>query len=489
MRKWVFACVGLVLLSAGGYYGYQSFFTKEKVFAAPLQTATVTRGDLSVKVSGSGTVSVVNSKAVKANEAGKLMPLLIKEGDMIEKGQLIASYEPPDVDDNISKLDTEYQKQELQLEQLKKKFLEAGSDGGREDAALEIEKLNLEMQSNRESVAELEKQKQDVITITAPISGKVTAIDISTDGQRVQEGTAICTITDYNHLQTVIQVDELDIPKVKTGQPATIHLDALEELQLEGEVVKIADEGSPSNGVSLFNVTIAFPAQEGVRVGMTTSADIMVESKENVLLIPIEAVQERGGQTFVMVSNEEGEAGEGPDGSSFPAAGQRPDGSSLPAGGERPNGTSFPGAPSAAGDSEGAGGADTGNTDNSRIERGNEPRPERGAGQGMGQGTGQGAPRSGQRMPGNAGGSAGQGNSGTMRIVTIGSANDTYIEIVDGLQENEKVILPAVMSSSMEQMRMPGNMGGFGGFGGGIGGGTRVPAGTGGPNGGGGFSR
>ncbi|CAH0121589.1 Multidrug resistance protein MdtA [Paenibacillus sp. CECT 9249] len=424
MKKWMIACVGLCLVAASGYFGYQYFFKKEEVSAAPVQTATVQRGDLAVKVSGSGTVSVVNSVNVKAEEAGTLLPLKVKEGDTVEKGQIIATYEAPDVESEVSKLESEYQKQKLQMEQLQKKFMEAGDEGGREDAAFEIEKLKLEMRNNRDSAADLEQQAKEVVGIAAPIAGKVTAVSVREGGGRVQEGADIVTITDYENLQTVIQVDELDIPKVKIGQTATIHLDALQDVEIQGKVSKIADEGSASNGVSLFDVTIAFQTQEGVRAGMTTSAELLVESKENVLLVPVEAVQERGGQTFVMLADASGSAPADPV--------ERTEGAASPV---RPN--------SGAGNGEQF-------ARRSNASSGNEAeRRERLQNWAAG--------REGQRPQGTA---QSQGGTGMMRPVTVGSANEEFIEIVDGLKEGEKVILPAVASSSA-QTRMPAGMGGF----------------------------
>lgn len=82
------------------------------------------------------------------------------------------------------------------------------------------------MASNNKSLAELKEEQNKVVNVTAPMSGKVTALKVAEGGQKVQSGAAVLTITDYSLLQSVIQVDELDIAKVKPGQKAAVTLDA-----------------------------------------------------------------------------------------------------------------------------------------------------------------------------------------------------------------------------------------------------------------------
>lgn len=309
--------------------------------------------------------------------------------------------------------------------------------------------------------------------LTAPIDGTITAVNI-TAGEQAQNGTELFTMTDYVNLSVTVQVDELDIPKIKLNQVSTITLDALEDKSFTGKVIDIAKEGTSSNGVSLFNVTVGLNNSEGVLIGMSAEVAVTIEEKKDILTVPIEAVTKINGKSFVNVpvtgGNESGTktSGNGAAGSksaeSGTADGQAPGGQ----GEIRP---------------EGAEGQTGG-------------RAARGSGQGGGYPQGGGEARggafSGGEFPAGAGFSgraagsrSASGNAaGTQRVaVETGIHNESSIEIVSGLSEGDEVILPTVISSgnttSPQQGGMGGGMGGFG-SGGMTGGSGGFPGGSGG---------
>ncbi|MED1203878.1 efflux RND transporter periplasmic adaptor subunit [Heyndrickxia acidicola] len=158
--------------------------------------------------------------------------------------------------------------------------------------------------SNNETV----KKGEDLVTftdgsdpITAPISGTITSLT-AISGQRLNPGSVVAHITDYNNLQTTIKVDELDIPQVQTGQTATIKINAYPDQSFTGKVTSVAQEGNVSNGVSTFDVVVSISDPKSIKIGMTTEADILTASKKNVLYVPVEAVHTNGNQKFVIVS-------------------------------------------------------------------------------------------------------------------------------------------------------------------------------------------
>ncbi|CRK81048.1 efflux RND transporter periplasmic adaptor subunit [Neobacillus massiliamazoniensis] len=140
--------------------------------------------------------------------------------------------------------------------------------------------------------------------ITAPSDGVVTAINVQA-GERVQIGQAVAHLTNYNDLQTVASIDELDIPKVSVGQTATIKINALPDQTFNGTVTAIANEGTSTNGVSTFDVTVHIDNPTGLKVGMSTEADILTASKDNALYVPVDAVHSMNGKKFVMLANQD----------------------------------------------------------------------------------------------------------------------------------------------------------------------------------------
>lgn len=446
MRKWVLAIAGLGLLAAGVYLGYIYLWKEEAAMAVAVRTTSVVRGDLKVTVAGSGVVAVVNTKQALAPEEGQLEALQVKKGELVEAGQVIAAYEATDHSAEIKKLQTSLAKQEMEFDKLKTKYIEA-EESARQSVSYEIESLKLDIAANKQSLAELNEEEATVTTITAPITGKVTTIHIDEAGQKVQSGAAIITITDYTELQSVIQVDELDVTKVKLGQKAEVALDAFEEMKIEGTVTEIADEGSSQNGVALFDVTIQFPTQDGIRIGMSASAEITVESKQDVLMVPIEAIREAGSQKMVLLSSSAAVSGGDNAGNTEVNDRQRPGMSQ--GGSQEENRTESPASNAGAG-----GGAQVADDEN----------PSQGMPRRQGGSQGQG---------GAAAGGGARADNGMMRIVTVGVSNETYIEILSGLEEGEQVILPTIISSTTQT-----NMTGFPGAGGGVFGGGSTPGGS-----------
>ena len=108
------------------------------------------------------------------------------------------------------------------------------------------------------------------------------------------------TMAGNDTMLITVSVDELDINSVEVGQEATVTLDAIEDQTFTGKVVKVGNTSSSSgNGVSKYSVIISIPKDEQMKVGMNASATIIVESVENIVTLPVIALQEKGNKSFV----------------------------------------------------------------------------------------------------------------------------------------------------------------------------------------------
>ena len=100
-----------------------------------------------------------------------------------------------------------------------------------------------------------------------------------------------------------VSVDEQDINSVAVGQSATVTLDALDGVTLDGTVTAVSNSASSSgNGSAKYTVSISVPKQDGMLIGMSASATIVVEEAEDVITIPVDALQEKGSETYVYTS-------------------------------------------------------------------------------------------------------------------------------------------------------------------------------------------
>jgi len=113
------------------------------------------------------------------------------------------------------------------------------------------------------------------------------------------------TISGNEQMLLSVNIDELDILSIQEGQKVTVTLDALEGQEFEGEISDIDHTASNNGGVTKYTAEVTIPKSESMLAGMNASATIVIESKENILTLPAEAVQEHGNRTFVYTEESE----------------------------------------------------------------------------------------------------------------------------------------------------------------------------------------
>jgi HlyD family secretion protein len=158
-------------------------------------------------------------------------------------------------------------------------------------AEADVKKAEVDLQNAQQRLRETK--------IFAPLDGVVTAKMvqvgqiISSGISNVGGGTTLMTLSDLSRIFVNASVDESDIGKVKLGQSATITCDAYPGKRFRGKVVRIATKGTNNNNVVTFEVKIEVEGEgkELLRPEMTANVDIQADRKENVLLLPNEAVQ------------------------------------------------------------------------------------------------------------------------------------------------------------------------------------------------------
>ncbi|WP_157827709.1 efflux RND transporter periplasmic adaptor subunit [Niallia nealsonii] len=238
IKKWIVSGITVVVLGTG--IGSYFYFTKDDNYTAKAQTTTQTAtsevGDVEVNVSGTGSISAINSEAVSATENATVDEVLVSVGDEVEKGDELVTF-----------------------------------DG-------------------------------DIDPITAPFDGEITSLNVEEDGT-VSMGTEVLGITNYDSLEMVVNVDELDIAKVKVGQEATVAVSALDDKEFTGKVTSVAKEANTdsSSSVATYEVTVKITKPKGLLVGMTAEATITTSDKTDVVTVPIEALQKEDGKYYVLI--------------------------------------------------------------------------------------------------------------------------------------------------------------------------------------------
>ena len=415
-------------------------------------TAEISAGGTVLESVEGGTLSYVNSKVLKGDAGGTITRLNVRENEFVNAGDVM-----------------------LQLEN--------------DDLLLTSSTNDMKME-NLKNQLDIKKKQLSYYSIVAPFDGTITSMGKMNEGDTVKQGETLAVISDMGHLEFSVSIDELDISEVAVGQTVKITADAIEETAaapLTGKVSKVAMEGSSSNGVTTYPVTITVDDEYAgkLKTGMNIDAEIVISEKTGVLMVPLEAVTKMGNRSFVYVKGTAEQSG-GARGAGDMRNGMDNAGQGNENGQQRRWNTSGAAIGRNAGTTSGAavegrlppgdfpkdGFPQGGSTQDSQGGRTNRlNRQEGSTTRGAVQGGFAEAARSAVRDPYYEG--------ATLVPVETGISNDSYIEIVNGLTEGQEVVLPKTSSgtgtgsNNNNQRVRSGVMGGGigGGMSGGMGGG------------------
>ena len=164
---------------------------------------------------------------------------------------------------------------------------------------LEIKSKELSVQQQQNSLIEAQQDYADHF-IRASFDGVVVEINVAR-GDNTSSATVIATLI-TNQKTATITLNEIDAAQVEIGQRVNLEFDAIENLSITGEVVEVDILGTVNSGVVSYDVKIALDVQdERTKPGMSISATIILESKQNVLLVPISAVKSQGTNSYVEI--------------------------------------------------------------------------------------------------------------------------------------------------------------------------------------------
>lgn len=142
--------------------------------------------------------------------------------------------------------------------------------------------------------------------LVAPYNCVVTKLSIPEESGDRCTSVHNIEIQSTNELAINISIEEEDIAKVKVGQEVSISINAYEDKTYTGTVKKINQIGTYASNGSSFSAVVSFTNDGDVKIGMSGSCSITLEKAENVISVPIEAVQTKNNEKYVVVKKEDG---------------------------------------------------------------------------------------------------------------------------------------------------------------------------------------
>jgi RND family efflux transporter MFP subunit len=174
-----------------------------------------------------------------------------------------------------------------------------------ETAKLESQSQNLDINTYKYSLADAQKELAKHF-IYATVDGIIS--DANTDikvGDEISSASSLGTLSTEQKIAN-ITLSEEDILNVKIGDKAIITFDAIDSLQVSGKIVEVDSTGTTNSGVVSYGVKIAIDSDDDlIKSGMSVSAVIITNSKEDALIVPTSAVKSANNEThYVQVLNE-----------------------------------------------------------------------------------------------------------------------------------------------------------------------------------------
>jgi HlyD family secretion protein len=184
----------------------------------------------------------------------------------------------------------------IEEKQLSLENLKAGTD------ALDLKAQELTLRQREYALTDAQDNLVNY-TVRAPFDGVIASIDLR-KGDSLSSGTVAATLITKQKIAE-ISLNEVDVAKVKVGQKVTLTFDAISDLTISGEVAQIDILGTVSQGVVNYNVKIIFDTQdERVKPGMSVSAAIVTDIKQDVLTVPNAAIKTSGETNYVEMPDE-----------------------------------------------------------------------------------------------------------------------------------------------------------------------------------------
>lgn len=341
--KYIIIAVVVVIVGAGGYFGYTKIFaSKTTASTSQYMTVAASKTNLTVNVQGTGTAFAGTSKEISASNAGILKDLTLNVGDTVKKGDKLFASDSDDVRETLAKAATSVDKQNISVANNKNSLSsqivqgqiavaeaqnQLNSAVSQNSAAptnstaeavqksqINLDKLKATLLANQNNIVDTsgltDAQSQyatavdqvNKMTVTSPIDGVITQA-ANVNGDTLQSGKTVLTIIDPASIKVKVAVDEMDINKIVIGQKTQIKFDAVSDASYEGSVESIAQTGTSSNNVTTYDVVVSVSNPTNIKVGMNANVTIIIDSKDDALAVPTDALVDKDGSKYVMVAS------------------------------------------------------------------------------------------------------------------------------------------------------------------------------------------
>jgi HlyD family secretion protein len=362
-KRWIGVTV-VVLLGLGGAGFALRGALKTDTKIDPSKLVIIEKGDLARSVVATGKIEPRSKVEVKSKASGIVKKLLVDYGDWVKTGQVLAELDKEELQARLREAQAflqaaeasedsaqaAFERNKVEAQGPDLPFLKSAADRAKklysqgliasnslEDAEkayqMALHKQATAMRNVAVARADMAKAKAQVAqaqaaleradedlrnsTIVSPMDGLVLSREVEV-GDAVSsilvlgsQATLIMTLGDVGDVYVLGKVDQADIGRVYMRQPARIVVESFKDRKFEGHVTKISPLGVEKDNVTTFEVRVSIKNPGGeLKANMSANAEIILEEKKGVLIIPENAViYDRQRKSFVEVPDATAEKG------------------------------------------------------------------------------------------------------------------------------------------------------------------------------------
>lgn len=295
MKKKLTIIIGLILiLSCVGIFWYLSSNAGQA--DEKYVTDNVRRGNFEVKVTASGSIQADPVYYVNPRINAKVIEVKAKLGDKVTKGQLLAVLDNTDLNNAYKSAQYNFNAAVYARDQLKN--APVVDDYAVKRAQQQVNVAWVQVQSAKNNL--------DLANIYAPADGEILTWNIKIDdfvSMTATSLTPLIAIGNTASYVSVLNINELDINKIKTGQICEQTIDAAGGLH-KGTVKEIENNGTSAAGIIYYKVKCVIEDMTGLKNNMSVDAEIITLSKPDVVYVPTGTIIQRNGEYFLYIADE-----------------------------------------------------------------------------------------------------------------------------------------------------------------------------------------
>jgi membrane fusion protein, multidrug efflux system len=253
-------------------------------------TLTLEPSQLEEKLSLPAAVESFENLWVKSETSGRVIKIMVKEGEMVRKGQVMVELDSRDYTSILERIEANHKLATIEhnrMTELYKRNIAAASEVDKLDA--QLKDLDAQMKSAKLA---LERTK-----ITAPISGRLNEIEAKV-GDWMSVDKQVAQILQIGEVKVTVGIPESDVSAVTDLKDADIVIEALDKLKVKGKKYFLSRQ--PRDLARLYNLELVVANPDGrILPGMFARVELVKKRFENTLAVPLYAVISQNGKNFV----------------------------------------------------------------------------------------------------------------------------------------------------------------------------------------------